>query len=288
MGTPRLGTPHLVPPPSLIPSPVEKQPWGAAFSRPPGVPASPTEHGGVQPCRAQGARPPSLAPSAQVAVLGSHRVKQSPPGQPPAPQGTARTGVCGEQSPVPAGRAWPWVTAVLLLLLLQFNPGRNIPAVSCCSFPACAAPPPICSGRKSCRCEIIVFNLFCPQTMVKSPSCRQEGTSSPSLSSSPSKFVGFCCLNVKGKRSCSVLGRADGAPRSRTFQQSPPELLPARTQDPGYLLRGKARQRALLGESQTAQTLVDGEKGEERVHRDRAHRHQHACAAGELPLLLLV
>lgn len=183
----------MVSPPSLIPSLVEKQPRGAAFSRAPGVPASPTEHGGVQPCRAQGARPPSLAPSAQAAVLGSHRVKQSPPGQPPAPQGTAHTGVCGEQSPVPAGRAWPWVTAVLLLLL-QCNPGRNIPAVSCCSFPARAAPPPICSGRKSCRCEIIVFNLFCPQTMVKSPSCRQEGTSSPSLSSSRSKFVFFLAL----------------------------------------------------------------------------------------------
>lgn len=93
------------------------------------------------------------------------------------------------------------VTAVLVLL--QLNPARNTPVPPSCSFAVyCTSPPLICPGRKFCRREIIVLNLFCPQTMVRSPSCRQEGTSSPSPSNSPSKLT-FCCrLNAKGERSC--------------------------------------------------------------------------------------
>lgn len=108
------------------------------------------------------------------------------------------------------------VTAVLVPL--QLSPGRNIPVPSCCSLAVCCTSQPVvCPGRKFCRREIIVLNLFCPQTTVKSLSCRQEGTSSPSPSSSPSKLTFFCCLNTNGERSRLVRdtgpGRGDGAPR---------------------------------------------------------------------------
>lgn len=44
-------------------------------------------------------------------------------------------------------------------------------------------------GRKFCRRELSLPNLFCPQTMVRPLSCRQEGTNSPSPSSSLSKLA---------------------------------------------------------------------------------------------------
>lgn len=46
-----------------------------------------------------------------------------------------------------------------------------------------------CLGRHFCRRELILLNLFCPQTMERPLSCRQEGTSSPSPSSSLSKLA---------------------------------------------------------------------------------------------------
>ena len=47
--------------------------------------------------------------------------------------------------------------------------------------------------------EIIALRLFCPQITAKSPSCRQEGTSSPSPSSSQSKFVVWVSLTQRGR-----------------------------------------------------------------------------------------
>lgn len=52
-------------------------------------------------------------------------------------------------------------------------------------------------------------------------------------------------------------------------------------QGAGHLLRGQARQRALLGEGQAAPALGHRQDGQEGVHGHRAHRHQHARPAGE-------
>jgi len=97
---------------------------------------------------------------------GGCRVKQSPPSK------ALRGGGPGSCVPGDAWRAesarHPVPSAALLL----------------CTVHLCHQSYP---GRKFCRREIIVFNLFYPQTMARSPSCRQEGTSSPSPSSSPSK-----------------------------------------------------------------------------------------------------
>lgn len=65
-------------------------------------------------------------------------------------------------------------------------------------------------GRKVCSRELILLNLFCPQTMVRPLSCRQEGTSSPSPSSSLSKLV--------------FLG-GEGILKMRVFEQNPSKIV---------------------------------------------------------------
>lgn len=72
--------------------------------------------------------------------------------------------------------------------LLQLSPGRNSAVPLCCPLLGAAHlwDPP---GEEVLQEELILLNLFCPQTMVRPLSCRQEGTSSPSPSSSLSKLA---------------------------------------------------------------------------------------------------
>lgn len=137
--------------------------------------------------------------------------------------------------------------------LLQLSPGRNSAVSSSCSLLGAA---PLCDppGEEVLREELILLNLFCPQTMVRPLCCRQEGTSSPSPSSSPSKLAfwgGEDILKMRVFLSKTLL-----------------KLFVARAQDSGHLLRGEAWQCALLGEGQAAQTLVNSEESKEGVHCD--------------------
>ncbi|XP_061553862.1 arrestin domain-containing protein 2-like isoform X1 [Phycodurus eques] len=57
--------------------------------------------------------------------------------------------------------------------------------------------------------------------------------------------------------------------------------LPPAAHGAGDVVRGQTRQRALLGEGGASASLDAARQGQEGVRRLRAHRHQHAAAAGD-------
>lgn len=110
------------------------------------------------------------------------RVKQSPPGEAAqlsreVPLGRACLQTHGMQTvPSSCVTAEPWQKTLLC------------PRAAPCWVLHTSV---TCLGRRFWRRELILLDLFCPQTMVRPLSCRQESTSSPSPSSSLSKLAFF-------------------------------------------------------------------------------------------------